>query len=175
MSAAKAFVIVEPKTWTTSEKWGIAFMFLFGGVLTYSILRLKYLVTKDELLQNAKSEQELKDPVVVDPSFRNKLIAAVSAIGFVSLTLAFLKEIVATWIIMLGTLSVLFGYSLKLAMEAGKQPCGNGYGYSYESDDEDEDTTSNRNTLEAYTAPTVDVAKVADVPETKAEESGVVA
>jgi hypothetical protein len=178
-SAAKSFSVVTPKVWTTSEKWGVAFMFLFGAILTYSILRMKYLVTKDKLLQNATNEQDLNKPVEVDPAFRNTLITVVSAIGLLSLLLALFKVKTVTWIVMVGSLAILFGYSLKLTVEAGKQPCGSGYGYSYESDDDEE--VSDRNKPEegsGYSAPLINEPQgnaASHALETKAEQSGVVA
>jgi len=175
-SAAKAFVVVKPKMWTNSERWGIAFMFLFGGVLTYSILRMKYLVTKDKLLQNATNEQDLNTQVEVDPVFRNTLIAVVSVIGILSLLLALLKVKTVTWIVMVGSLTILFGYSLKLTVEAGKQPCGSGYGYSSDDDDDDDEEENNKPAEDSgYSAPLIS-GQQGDAPlETKAEQSGVVA
>lgn len=167
---------MKPKMWTNSERWGIAFMFLFGGVLTYSILRMKYLVTKDKLLQNATNEQDLNTQVEVDPVFRNTLIAVVSVIGILSLLLALLKVKTVTWIVMVGSLTILFGYSLKLTVEAGKQPCGSGYGYSSDDDDDDDEEENNKPAEDSgYSAPLIS-GQQGDAPlETKAEQSGVVA
>lgn len=152
-------------------------MFLFGGILTYSILRMKYLVTKDKLLQNATNEQELNTPVVVDPVFRNTLIIVVSVIGVLSLLLALLKVKTVTWIVMVGSLTLLFGYSLKLTVEAGKQPCGSGYGYSSDDDDDDDEEEENKKPAEGsgYTAPLINEPNGDAALETKAEQSGVVA
>ena len=184
-AAAKA--AATPDSWSSSERYAIAFLFLFGAALTYNVLNITYLQAKDKLLQEAANDSDLDRPVEVDPMFKKTLIGAVASMGVLSLILALLTLKAATWFFLFGTVAVLFAYALKLTMETGVKACGGDTTYEYDSEDEEEEKASkSRN---SYTAPT-DPAEADALPdttdtpaenenekvnETAAESSGVVA
>ena len=174
-AAARAFRV--PSSWSSAEKYAIAFLFLFSGVLTYSILNIKYLQAKDVLIQEAKHDSELEKPVEVDPAFKKMLIGAVALMSLLSLILALLTLKAATWLFLFGTSAVLFGYALKLTMETGIKPCGGSEQYEYDSDDEDEETKASRSRENKYNAPSDPAATSSSNAgqKTATESDGVVA
>jgi hypothetical protein len=153
-SCLKNARVYHHDSWSGPEKFVLSFLFSFLGASVFCILKIRYLKTKDELLSNAETDEELNQEVSTDPNFKWGLIGTVAFVGVIAFICVVAKFKAAAWILLFVTSAGLFGYLMKLTLETGYKPCGDNAQYDDDSDDEDDDEDSPVDKAGgAYTAP----------------------